>query len=179
MKHTKGDGYMKIRKMNKDEIQVIRELRVKGYCEYETYVSSEHWNVLKTSLLSDNDIKSNADIFVAEIDGNIVGSIVLFPASIQAYDWSEDVQEYPEIRMLSVNPDIRGKGIGRALVEHCLQVAKEQNNVQIGLHTASFMTKASALYESMGFSRVTELDLEPMNDGIIVKAYRLNLKNNG
>ena len=178
MKHTKGDGYVKIRKMKQGEIQVIRELRVKGYREYETCVSSEHWNVLKTSLLSDNDIKSNADIFVAEIDGNIAGSIVLFPASIQAYDWSEDVQEYPEIRMLSVNPDIRGKGIGRALVEHCLQVAKEQNNAQIGLHTASFMTKASALYESMGFSRVTELDLEPMNDGIIVKAYRLNLKKN-
>ena len=96
--------------------------------ENSNFVKSERWNVLKTSLLSDNDIKSNADIFVAEIDGNIAGSIVLFPASIQAYDWSEDVQEYPEIHMLSVNPDIRGKGVGRALVENCLQVAKQQNN---------------------------------------------------
>ena len=96
--------------------------------ENSNFVKSERWNVLKTSLLSDNDIKSNADIFVAEIDGNIAGSIVLFPTSIQAYDWNEDVQEYPEIHMLSVNPDIRGKGVGRALVENCLQVAKQQNN---------------------------------------------------
>ena len=166
---------MKIRDMKQDEIQAVRELRVKGYSEYESCVSIEYWNVLKTSLLSDNDIKSNASIFVAELDGEIVGSIALFPSSIQAYDWSEDVQDYPEIRMLSVNPTIRGKGIGRALVEHCLQVVKEQNNKKIGLHTASFMTNASSLYEGMGFYRVPELDLEPMNDGIIVKAYHLEL----
>lgn len=166
---------MKIREMKQEEIQAVRALRVKGYGEYEQHVSPEHWRVLKTSLLSDNDIKNNAQIFVAETDGAIVGSIVLFPASIQAYDWTDDVQEFPEIRMLSVDPDIRGKGIGRALVVHCLEVANETGSEQIGLHTASFMTKASALYESMGFQRVPELDLEPMNDGIIVKGYQLNL----
>ena len=166
---------MIIRNMKQDEIEAVRELRLIGYSEYESCVSSEHWQVLKTSLLSDNDLKSNASIFVAEMDGKIEGSIVLFPGSVRAYDWSEDVQEYPEIRMLSVNPTIRGKGIGRALVEHCLHVAKEQNNRKIGLHTASFMINASSLYESMGFYRVPELDLEPMKDGIIVKAYRLDL----
>lgn len=38
------------------------------------------------------------------------------------------------------------------------------------------MTKASALYESMGFQRVPERDLEPMNDGIIVKGYHQGKK---
>lgn len=166
---------MKIREMKQEEIQAVRALRIKGYGEYEQHVSPEHWGVLKTTLLSDNDIKNNARIFVAETDGAIVGSIVLFPASTQAYDWTDDVQEFPEIRMLSVDPDIRGKGIGRALVVHCLELAKATGSEQIGLHTASFMTKASALYESMGFQRVPERDLEPMNDGIIVKGYQLNL----
>ena len=74
---------MKIREMKQEEIQAVRALRVKGYGEYKQHVSPEHWGVLKTSLLSDNDIKNNARIFVAETDGVIVGSIVLFPASTQ------------------------------------------------------------------------------------------------
>ena len=77
--------------------------------------------------------------------------------------------------MLSVVPNIRGKGIEKALIERVLHDAKEEGNTQIGLHTASFMTTAASLYESMGFIRVPEGDLEPLNDGIIVKAYKINL----
>lgn len=78
--------------------------------------------------------------------------------------------------MLSVKPMIRSKGIGGALVEHCIKVSKEENNSHIGLHTASFMKKAISLYERRGFERIPELDLEPMNDGIIVKAFKMDLK---
>lgn len=51
--------------------------------------------------------------------------------------------------MLSVVPNIRGKGIEKALIERVLHDAKEEGNTQIGLHTASFMTTAASLYESM------------------------------
>lgn len=169
---------MKIREMKHGEIGAVRSLRLECYLEYKQFVSNEHWEVLKNTLISDNDLKSNAKIYTAELDGQIVGSVVLFPPSIQAYDWNKNVQEYPEIRMLSVKPGTRGKGIGGALVEHCVKVSKEENNSHIGLHTASFMKKALALYESMGFKRLPELDLEPMNDGIIVKAFIMDLNKN-
>lgn len=167
---------LKIREMNVGEIETVRQLRLESYKEYEKFVSKEHWDVLKNTLISDNDLKSNAKIYVTELDGQIVGSVVLFPPAIQAYDWSESVQQFPEIHMLSVDPTIRGKGIGKALVEHCLTVSKEENYSKIGLHTASFMKNALSLYESMGFERFPELDLEPMNDGIIVKAFVMNFK---
>lgn len=167
---------MEIREMELEEIEPIRNLRLESYKEYEQFVSKEHWAVLKNTLISDNDLKNNAKIFVAELDDKIVGSVALFPPSIQAYDWSDTVQEFPEIRMLSVDPTIRGKGIGKALVEHCLKVSKEEQVTKIGLHTASFMKKALSLYESMGFKRFPELDLEPMNDGIIVKALIMDLE---
>ncbi|MFD0049012.1 GNAT family N-acetyltransferase [Actinomycetes bacterium NPDC127524] len=162
---------MEIREMKNGEIEEIRKLRLESYKEYEKFVSNNHFEVLKSILVSDNDLKSNAKIYIVELDGEIAGSVVLFPPSIQAYDWSENVQSYPEIRMLSVNPNIRGKGIGRMLIQHCLKVSKEENHSHIGLHTASFMEKALALYEDMGFERLPNLDLEPMNDGIIVKAF--------
>ena len=167
---------MKIREMKLEEIETIRSLRLESYKEYEQCVSKEHWKVLRNTLISDNDLKNNAKIYVTELDGKIVGSVVLFPPAIQAYDWSDDVQEFPEIRMLSVDPTIRGKGIGKALVEHCLKVSKEEKRPKIGLHTTSFMIKAASLYESMGFERFPELDLEPMNDGIIVKAFIMNFE---
>ncbi|MBT2636869.1 GNAT family N-acetyltransferase [Bacillus sp. ISL-39] len=164
--------------MKYGEIETVRNLRLESYQQYEQLVSREHWAVLKNTLLSDNDIKNNAEIYTAELDCQIVGSIVLFPPSIQAYEWNENIQNYPEIRMLSVKPMIRGKGIGKALVEHCIQVSKEDSNSYIGLHTASFMKKALSLYENMGFERLPELDFEPMNDGIIVKAFIMDLKKN-
>ncbi|MBT2704497.1 GNAT family N-acetyltransferase [Bacillus sp. ISL-35] len=167
---------MKIREMEYGEIETVRNLRLESYQEYEQFVSKEHWAVLKNTLISDNDLKNNAKIYIAELDGQIAGSVVLFPASIKAYEWNENIQDYPEVRMLSVKPMIRSKGIGGALVEHCIKVSKEENNSHIGLHTASFMTKAISLYESKGFERLPELDLEPMNDGIIVKAFIMDLK---
>ena len=166
---------MKIREMKLEEIETIRNLRLESYKEYEQFVSKEHWEVLKNTLISDNDLKNNAKIYVTELDDKIVGSVALFPPSIQAYDWSDNVQEFPEIRMLSVDPTIRGKGIGKALVEHCIKVSKEKE-LKMGLHTASFMKKALSLYKSMGFERFPELDLEPMNDGIIVKAFIMNFE---
>ncbi|SEN20141.1 Predicted N-acetyltransferase YhbS [Terribacillus saccharophilus] len=168
---------MEIREMNHGEIEAVRQLRLKSYIEYKKLVSKEHWEVLERTLISENDLKSDVKIYVAEMDNVIVGSVVLFPASVRAYDWSDSVQEYPEIRLLSVNPDIRGKGIGAALVDHCLEVSKKGNEQHIGLHTASFMEKALLLYEKKGFVRLPEKDLEPMNDGIVVKGFIMDLKN--
>jgi hypothetical protein len=76
----------------------------------------------------------------------------LFPASIQAYDWNNE-------RWWII----------------VLKVSREENNTHIGLHTATFMEKALTLYESRWFERLPELDLEPMNDGIIVKAFIMDL----
>jgi predicted N-acetyltransferase YhbS len=138
---------MEIREMKYGEIETVRNLRLECYQEYEQFVSKEHWEVLKNTLISDNDIKNNARIYIVELDCQIVGSVVLFPPSIQAYEWNNNIQDYPEIRMLSVKPGIRGKGIGGALVDHCIKVSKEESNLQLGLHTASFMKKALSLYE--------------------------------
>ena len=44
-------------------------------------------------MLSDNDLKSKSKIYVAEIDGEIIGRVVLFPGAIKAYDWSDSAQE--------------------------------------------------------------------------------------
>lgn len=173
----KGTGNMIIRKMNRDEIEIVRKKRLVCYEQYKSLVSKDHWNALKSTLSSENDLKEGVEIFVAEIDGKIAGSVVLFPGKMQAYEWATDVPDYPEIRMLAIDKEWRGKGLGRALIQHCIETSRGQGDKEVGLHTAEFMTDALSLYTKMDFERKPELDFEPANDGIIVKGFRYVIVN--
>jgi GNAT superfamily N-acetyltransferase len=123
--------------------------------------------------MSDADQQMSVEHLVAELDGEIIGSVALFPAKSDAYRGLVDMLDYPEIRMLAVNQESRGKGVAEALIKECINRTKIKGAQNIGLHTADFMESAMRLYERMGFERIPEFDFQPANDGIIVKAYRL------
>ncbi|MBO9128595.1 GNAT family N-acetyltransferase [Bacillus sp. 165] len=164
---------MKIRDAVKSELEFIREQRIQAYSEYTRAVSAEHWAALKKAISSDADIQPGVELIVAEVDGRIVGSVTLFPAKTDAYEGSIDELDYPEIRMLAVAPEARGKGVATALVYECIRRAKAKGFVAIGLHTGEFMESAIKLYERIGFERLPEYDFEPAGDGVVVKAFRL------
>jgi ribosomal protein S18 acetylase RimI-like enzyme len=56
------------------------------------------------------------------------------------------------LQELYVVPSLRGRGIGRALLEATLAAAREAGATGIDLNTGETDTAARALYESMGFS---------------------------
>ena len=92
-----------------------------AYQEHAQKIPEDHWKVLKQSISSDADIQSGADCFVAEIDGEIVGSVALFPPKTDAYKGLVDELDHPEIRMLSVSEKARGKGVASKLIAECIQ----------------------------------------------------------
>lgn len=167
---------MIIRDAREEEIQYIRNQRVKSYEEHSKVIPEKHWNALKQAILSDKDTQPGVDRIVAELEGGIVGSVVLFPANTDAYVGTAIELHYPEIRMLAVTPEARGKGVAAALVLECIRRAKVKGFQAIGLHTADYMESAVKLYNRIGFQRLPEFDFEPANDGIIVKAYRLTFE---
>lgn len=167
---------MNIRDAREEEIQYIRNQRVKSYEEHSKVIPEKHWNALKQAILSDKDTQPGVDRIVAELEGEIVGSVVLFPANTDAYVGTAIELHYPEIRMLAVTPEARGKGVAAALVLECIRRAKVKGFQAIGLHTADYMESAVKLYNRIGFQRLPEFDFEPANDGIIVKAYRLTFE---
>lgn len=63
-----------------------------------------------------------------------------------------------DFRMLAVFPRGGGRGIGRALVAHCERLAKDRGASRLVLHTGDDMHLAVALYERMGFERLTEIE---------------------
>lgn len=162
-----------IRKAEPNEYETIRRQRLASYEQYKHHIPLQHWHVLEGTLSKESDQRPDVNLFVAVIDGRIAGSVVLFPSKAKAYEWDTDVLEYPEIRMLAVDSEFRGNGVGKALVCHCIEVSKKLGDKRIGLHTGSFMESAMRLYERIGFERMPEADFEPLDDGIIVQAYQL------
>lgn len=165
---------MILRNAEEHEHESIKNLRLQAYQEHTEKIPKGHWKILKNSITSDADLQPGVDRIVAEIDGQIVGTVALFPPKIVAYKGLIDEEsEYPEIRMLAVHPSARGKGIATLLLKECINRCKQQNYQAIGLHTSDFMNDAVKLYEEQGFERLPQYDFEPADDGIIVKAFRI------
>jgi GNAT superfamily N-acetyltransferase len=76
-------------------------------------------------------------------------------------------------RLLTVDLNARGKGIGKLLTEACIQLAKEEKQNQIIIHTTMAMQVAWRMYEKMGFKRSKDLDF--MQEDLPVFGFRLFL----
>lgn len=100
----------------------------------------------------------SAEVLVAELDGRVVGTITFYPDANDEGMPSQFPSHTAGIRATAVEPSARGRGIGRALVDACIERATATGLSGIALHTADFMVAAVALYEKAGFRRAPEYD---------------------
>lgn len=163
-----------IRDARADEHDDIRELTVAAYTEYAAAMG-DHWDDYRAGLLNRLG-GSVADRIVAQRDGALIGSVLLYPAgsSAPAPDGSTLHFNEPEIGLLSVPPALRGQGIARALMSVCARRARDAGSDVLALHTMEMMTSAMALYDTLGFARDPEHDFSPAPN-TWVRAYRLDL----
>lgn len=164
-----------VREVKKEEVPLIREQRLRAYEDHRHAVPEEHWQALKNAITSEADQQPGVHLYAALEGEEILGSVALFPALTDAYEGMTAELDYPEIRVLAVNPEARGKGAASALIRACINEAKEKGFHHIGLHTGDFMHDAIAIYEKHGFERQPEHDFEPADDGVIVKAFRMTI----
>jgi ribosomal protein S18 acetylase RimI-like enzyme len=59
-----------------------------------------------------------------------------------------------ELRLIAVDPDARGRGVGEALVLHALAVAGQWGAGAVVLDTGSLNLPAQRLYDRVGFQRL-------------------------
>ncbi len=100
-------------------------------------------------------------ILVAVEDGRVLGSVSYVGGAENPF---ADVVQAGEagFRMLGVAVDAQGRGIGRRLVEACLDLARRDGRTAVAIATSSSMSRAHALYARAGFRRAPERDFEPV-----------------
>lgn len=166
---------MIVREARPEELETIRALVVQSYEQYASIMTPRTWVILRAIIDTTLDSTEPVRCFVAERDAVIVGSVLLFAPSADAYGGIAARLSWPQVRMLAVDPSARGLGIGKLLVEECVQRARSDGATALVLHTSVSMRAAMRLYTRMGFERVPAFDFQPDGGDELVEAYRLPL----
>ena len=58
-------------------------------------------------------------------------------------------------------PEAQGRGIGRALMDESIRIAREHGKTLLTLNTTERMAVAQRMYESMGFTRLPDWRVSP------------------
>jgi ribosomal protein S18 acetylase RimI-like enzyme len=70
--------------------------------------------------------------------------------------------------MLAVAPSAQGRGVGRALSVECIDRARARRARRVALHSTPWMQTAHRLYESLGFVRAPDRDLQVSPDLVLL-----------
>ena len=104
-------------------------------------------------------------IWIVEESEKILGSIAIVEVS----------KAEAQLRWLLLHPALRGRGIGRMLMETAIRFCKEQDYATVFLWTVSGLTAAAKLYEEFGFHISEETIRDIWGTTVIEQRYELKL----
>jgi GNAT superfamily N-acetyltransferase len=114
--------------------------------------------------LADPDPEREA-AWVAELDGRRVGSVYCVRRS----------DEVAQLRLLFVDTEARGHGVGSKLVERCVDFARESGYERMTLSTVSPLESARKIYKAAGFTQTKEEPDPAFPEGAMAQEMWLDL----
>ncbi|EST54638.1 GCN5 family acetyltransferase [Brevibacillus panacihumi W25] len=162
-----------IREADEAEQEAVRSVMLEAYGQYADLFPAEVWKKYQHEIGSSVSGEGTIARLVAEIDGDIIGSVQLYPSSEAAYRGTDMGINSPVIRFLCVSRRARGKGVATALIEEVVKRSLAIGASYLYLHTIDMMASAIRLYKRMGFERAYEKEYH--NGLHLVKCYRLSL----
>ena len=171
-----GAGFV-IREAREDESDALGRLMVGVYAGLAGFPGPDEQPRYYDMLAHISQVaeKPGAKLLVAVADGEVLGRVVHFSDMAQYGSGGSATGERNAsgFRLLAVGPEARGRGIGRALVQRCIDLAKEAGHGQVILHSTEAMKVAWGMYERLGFERSPDLDF--LQGELPVFGFRLKL----
>lgn len=164
------------------EVRAVRQEEYEGAGRvtaraYEEFVrpGEDGWDAYLGRLADVAGRAGRTLVLVAVEDGRILGSATL-ELEARVPGGEREAAPLPpgeaHLRMVGVDPEARGRGVGRLLVQACVERAREAGKSLLTLNTTPRMWAARRLYESMGFRRRPDQVFE---DGTRLLSYELPL----
>lgn len=107
----------------------------------EKYFAVEPTDIIQLSDPAQEIINKGGLIYYAEVDNLIVGTVTLMKISDTTY----------ELGKMAVTEKFQGKGIGKKLLEHSIEVARKNKITKLVLYSNTKLTHAIELYKKFGF----------------------------
>lgn len=154
---------MEIREIRDDEIEQAADVVVAAYRALDGAPPIDE-NGYVEQLRAVADRAREAVVLVAVDDAaRVVGCVTYVPDETSPYAEGLLPGE-ASMRMLGVAVEAQRGGLGRALVQACVDRARAEGRERVFIHSGRWMRAAHAMYESLGFVRVPDRDWLPLPD---------------
>jgi putative acetyltransferase len=114
--------------------------------EYDLTVETDGTDADLADLEANYLKRGGAFEIIEDADGNLLGTVGLYPLDAETV----------ELRKMYFDKKLRGRGVGKRMLERMIETAKAAGFRRIYLETASVLKEAAALYEKYGFQPTTE-----------------------
>ncbi|GAC1365516.1 MAG: hypothetical protein NVSMB32_09120 [Actinomycetota bacterium] len=147
-----------IRDAREGEADAAAAVTLRAFEQFHSLLTPAFIERFERDVLDSQSRLAAGQLIVADAQGMVVGTVTFYPegASYPMPGWPS---QWSAIRLLAVDPDARGLGLGRRLVAECVERAQRAGAAEVGLHTGPFMAAARSVYEALGFERVAEYDV--------------------
>jgi GNAT superfamily N-acetyltransferase len=167
-----------IRNAFPSEFTVIGKLLIGVYSQLDGFPKEDEQPNYYKMLANIGDFTNHPETeLLVAVDNNntILGAVVYFN-DMQYYGSGGTATQEKNaagFRLLGVDNNARGKGIGKLLTQECIKKATENNLNQVIIHSTLAMQTAWKMYENIGFQRSGNLDF--MQGELAVFGFRLKI----